>query len=263
MNIFLIFNKRSEIKLLKEIVNKLTNCQITIFNNSDVIINNDIFENNLITIINKKYNSLYISCIIEYIVENYDTMPDKFIFYTTSILYEIDNNIIKFINQMHESCDVFYISNYISTINVKTTFENIEHDEHGTDFYSKQHLKNMYSLLFEEEINENTIVTIGEGLILLMNKTKINKRPNDYYKNLLKYLINSECIERDEMHIEIILEKIFTGVFTDNVETAPVKVEPVKVEPVNVEPVKVEPMKDDSIYDINIINFYDNTIKMS
>jgi hypothetical protein len=121
----------------------------------------------------------------------------------------------------------------------------------------------MYSLLFEEEINENTIVTIGEGLILLMNKTKINKRPNDYYKNLLKYLINSECIERDEMHIEIILEKIFTGVFTDNVETAPVKVEPVKVEPVNVEPVKVEPMKDDSIYDINIINFYDNTIKMS
>ena len=56
---------KSKINLLridsvkKEIVNELTNCKITIFNNTDLNINM-LFENNLITVIDKKYNSLYL-----------------------------------------------------------------------------------------------------------------------------------------------------------------------------------------------------------
>ena len=102
MNIFLIFHEKSKINLLridsvkKEIVNELTNCKITIFNNTDLNINM-LFENNLITVIDKKYNSLYFSCIMDYIIENYETMPDKFIFWPIFSNYDIDNRVVKYI----------------------------------------------------------------------------------------------------------------------------------------------------------------------
>ena len=42
------------------IIYKLPKCKITIFNNTDYNINN-FFENNLITVVNKKYNSFFLA----------------------------------------------------------------------------------------------------------------------------------------------------------------------------------------------------------
>ena len=173
----------------------------------------------LITIINKKYNSLYLSCILDYIIKNYEIMPDKFIFWQIFNNYSIDNRIVNYIKQIDngDDCQLFYISNYISIFNFNTVFASVENDEDmlkKKDFYKYEHLQRNYLLLFGEEICENTTFNYGEGYVTLMNKTKIHKNPIDYYIKILNYLTYSENIERDEYYITIFMEKIFDWSFS-------------------------------------------------
>ena len=251
MNIFLIFHEKSKINLLridsvkKEIVNELTNCKITIFNNTDLNINM-LFENNLITVIDKKYNSLYFSCIMDYIIENYETMPDKFIFWPIFSNYDIDNRVVKYIKQIDDGkdCDLFYISNNISIFNFNEIdcdkifawdkfnklFPNVKSDKNMFNkvhwrLYAHEQIQKIYLLLFEEEINKTPTFNCGEGFVMLMNKTKIHKKTIEYYKKILNYMINSEHIERDECYINIFMEKIFTGVFTNNARVSNTELE--------------------------------------
>ena len=205
----------------------MPNCKITIFNNTDLNINN-FFENNLITVIDKKYNSLYLSCIMDYIIENYETMPDKFIFWPIFYTHDVDNKVVNYLKQIDngKECDLFYISNYISIFDLNKTdcnkifawdkfnklFPNVKSDENIFNkvhwrFYAHEQIQQVYLLLFEEEINKNPVFNCGEGFVMLMNKTKIHKKQIDYYKKLLNYLINSKNIERDECYINIFMEK--------------------------------------------------------
>jgi hypothetical protein len=236
MNIFLIINEKSNMNSLridlikKEIVDKLTKCKITIFNNSDLNIKKYFFENDLLTVINKKYNSLYLSCILDYIIKNYEIMPDKFIFWQIFNNYSIDKRIVNYIKQIDngDDCHLFYISNYISIFDFNTVFASVENDEDmlkKKDFYKYEHLQRNYLLLFGEEICENTTFNYGEGYVTLMNKTKIHKNPIDYYIKILNYLTYSENIERDEYYITIFMEKIFTGVFTNNMRISHEEIE--------------------------------------
>ena len=213
------------------IIHKLPNCKITIFNNTDYNINN-FFENNLITVINKKYNSLYFNCIVDYIIENYDTMPDKFIFWQikldinlesflknnffqnkfssmTSNEY-IDQRIVNYINQIDNctDCDLFYISNYISNF-----IYNSRHNEIAN-------FQKIYLLLFGEEFCENLTFNMGEENIMLMNKKKIHRNSIDHYKKILDYFTTSENIKKVEPYFGLFMEKIFTGVFTNNVRVS-------------------------------------------
>jgi hypothetical protein len=189
-----------------------------------------LFENNLITVINKKHIFLYISFIMDYIIENYETMPDKFIFWPFFSNYDIDNKVVNYIKQIDngENCDLFYISNHITIFDFNKVFASVETDDimrKKVDFYKYEHLKKIYLLLFGEEICENLIFNYGEGHVMLMNKTKICKNPIDYYKKLLDYFANSENIERDEYYINFFMEKIFTGVFTNNVRVSNAELE--------------------------------------
>jgi hypothetical protein len=214
------------------IIYKLPNCKITIFNNTDYNINN-FFENNLITVVNKKYNSLYFNCIVDYIIENYETMPDKFIFWQiklqinlesflknnffqnkfesiTSKQY-VDQRIVNYINQIDNfiDCDLFYISNYISSFSY-----NSRRDDEIANF------QKIYLLLFGEEICENLTFNMGEENIMLMNKKKIHRNSINYYKKILDYFTNSENIKKDERCVDLFMEKIFTGVLTNNVSVS-------------------------------------------
>jgi hypothetical protein len=107
-------------------------------------------------------------------------------------------------------------------------FASVENDEDmlkKKDFYKYEHLQRNYLLLFGEEICENTTFNYGEGYVTLMNKTKIHKNPIDYYIKILNYLTYSENIERDEYYITIFMEKIFTGVFTNNMRISHEEIE--------------------------------------
>ena len=249
MNVFLIFNEKSNINysidlIKKEIVDKLTKCKITIFNNTDFNIN-IFFENYSITVVNTKYNSLYISCVINYIIENYETMPENFIFWPI-FHKEINPKIVNYIKEIdnRNNCDLFYISKYISVFDlnewdlnkmflldkIKKVFSKVKIDDNMFKkvhwrFYEYEEIRKLYLIIFGEEICENTKFNYGEVCAMLIDKIKIHKNPIDYYKKILNYFTHSENIERDEGYVSFFLEKIFTGIFTNNLIISPEEIE--------------------------------------
>jgi hypothetical protein len=160
-------------------------------------------------------------------------MPDKFIFWQiklqinlesflknnffqnkfesiTSKQY-VDQRIVNYINQIDNfiDCDLFYISNYISSFSY-----NSRRDDEIANF------QKIYLLLFGEEICENLTFNMGEENIMLMNKKKIHRNSINYYKKILDYFTNSENIKKDERCVDLFMEKIFTGVLTNNVSVS-------------------------------------------